>query len=48
MRFQPTNGSLINTDPMIGELANNGGPTWTHAPEPGSPAIDAADPQDAR
>jgi hypothetical protein len=28
----------------IGPLANNGGPTLTHALLPGSPAIDAADP----
>jgi hypothetical protein len=30
----------INTDPMLGPLANNGGPTLTIAPLPGSPAID--------
>jgi Dockerin type I domain len=30
-------------DPKLGPLANNGGPTWTHAPLPGSPAIDAGD-----
>ncbi len=30
----------INTDPMLGPLANNGGPTFTHALLPGSPAID--------
>lgn len=29
-----------NKDPMIGPLANNGGPTRTHAPLLGSPAID--------
>ena len=28
-------------DPQLGELQNNGGPTLTHAPLPGSPAIDA-------
>jgi hypothetical protein len=27
----------------LGPLANNGGPTWTHALLPGSPAIDAGD-----
>jgi hypothetical protein len=32
-------------DPMLGPLADNGGPTWTHAPLPGSPAIDAGDPE---
>jgi hypothetical protein len=30
----------INTDPLLGPLADNGGPTLTHAPLPGSPAID--------
>ncbi len=32
---------LVNTDPMLGPLAGNGGPTPTHALLPGSPAIDA-------
>jgi hypothetical protein len=31
---------LINTDPMLGTLWNNGGPTFTHALLCGSPAID--------
>lgn len=30
----------INTDPMLGPLEDNGGPTLTHALLPGSPAID--------
>ncbi len=30
----------ISTDPALGPLQNNGGPTLTHAPLPGSPAID--------
>ncbi|HUT88817.1 MAG TPA: choice-of-anchor Q domain-containing protein [Thermoguttaceae bacterium] len=34
---------LLNVDPMLGPLADNGGPTWTHALLPGSPAIDAGD-----
>jgi hypothetical protein len=34
----------INTDAMLGPLANNGGATLTHALLPGSPAIDAGDP----
>lgn len=34
----------INTDPLLGPLADNGGPTLTHALLPGSPAIDAGDP----
>ena len=33
-------GNLLNVDPLIGPLANNGGPTLTHALLPGSPAID--------
>jgi hypothetical protein len=30
----------INIDPMLGPLQDNGGPTFTHALLPGSPAID--------
>src|SRR5262249_30044981 len=30
----------VNTDPMLGPLQDNGGPTFTHALWPGSPAID--------
>ena len=37
-------GDLINTDPLLGSLQDNGGPTQTHALLPGSPAIDAGDP----
>ena len=37
-------GDQINTDPMLGPLQNNGGPTFTHALLKGSPAIDAGDP----
>jgi hypothetical protein len=36
-------GSLNDTDPKLGPLADNGGPTLTLALLPGSPAIDAAD-----
>jgi len=32
---------LINTDPLLGPLADNGGPAFTQALLPGSPAIDA-------
>ena len=43
------NGNLIGTaanpiDPMLGPLQDNGGPTFTHALMPGSPAINAGDP----
>jgi hypothetical protein len=37
-------GDQINTDPLLGPLQDNGGPTLTHVPLPGSPAIDAGDP----
>lgn len=36
-------GSRNNTDPMLGPLTNNGGPTLTMALRPGSPAINAGD-----
>jgi predicted outer membrane repeat protein len=43
------NGNLIGTasnpiDPLLGPLADNGGPTKTHALLPGSPAINAGEP----
>jgi parallel beta-helix repeat protein len=44
------NGNLIGgsvhgvINPKLGPLANNGGPTLTRAPLPGSPAINAGDP----
>jgi hypothetical protein len=37
-------GDQINTDPLLGPLQDNGGPTFTRALLPGSPAIDAGDP----
>ncbi len=37
-------GDQINTDPLLGPLQDNGGLTFTHALLPGSPAIDAGDP----
>ena len=33
--------NLITFDATLGPLADNGGPTWTHLPLTGSPAIDA-------
>ena len=36
-------GSLNNTNPLLGSLTNNGGPTLTMALLPGSPAIDGGD-----
>jgi len=38
-----TCGVAITANPLLGSLANNGGPTLTHALLPGSPAIDAGD-----
>jgi len=37
-------GNRINTDPRLGPLQNNGGPTFTHVPASNSPAIDSGDP----
>jgi hypothetical protein len=47
--FTPTTGDKVGTaaapiDANLGLLADNGGPTLTHALFPGSPAIDAGDP----
>ena len=42
--FLTATGDHIDTDPMLGPLQDNGGPTFTHALLPGSAAIDAADP----
>jgi hypothetical protein len=36
--------NLTGVDPLLGPLANNGGPTQTHLPLLGSPVIDAGDP----
>jgi len=38
------NGGSGIINPLLGPLANNGGPTMTHALSPGSPAIDMGDP----
>jgi hypothetical protein len=39
-------GDFSNTDPLLGPLTDNGGPTFTHALLAGSPAIDTGDPTD--
>ncbi|MCA9927092.1 MAG: DUF11 domain-containing protein [Anaerolineales bacterium] len=36
-------GDITNTNPQLGLLQDNGGPTVTHALNPGSPAIDQGD-----
>jgi len=41
-RLDQASDQVSVADPGIGPLADNGGPTWTHALLPGSPAIDAA------
>ncbi|MDT0618800.1 choice-of-anchor Q domain-containing protein [Salinisphaera sp. P385] len=40
-------GDMGSIDALLGALGDNGGPTRTHALLPGSPAIDAANPQGA-
>ena len=34
-------GNIVGSDPLLGPLQNNGGPTQTMLPQTGSPAIDA-------
>ena len=40
----PDASDRIVADALLGPLADNGGPTLTHALQPGSPALDTADP----
>jgi len=40
----PGPGDLMGIDPLLGPLADNGGPTMTHALLKGSPAVDAGGP----
>ncbi len=42
-----TSTDLLDVDPLLGPLTDNGGPTLTMALLPGSPAIDAGDNTDA-
>lgn len=37
----PATGDVTGMDPMLGPLADNGGPTLTHLPDAGSPAVNA-------
>lgn len=39
--FGNANGNKSTTDPLLGILADNGGPTQTHLPAPNSPAVNA-------
>jgi len=41
--FDEANSSYPDTNPILGPLQDNGGPTWTHALLEGSPAIDHGD-----
>jgi predicted outer membrane repeat protein len=43
IEFPGTSCGFSSIDPLLGPLANNGGPTFTHALMPASPAIDAGD-----
>ncbi len=43
-----TTGNLVGVDPLLDALADNGGPTETHALGAGSAAIDAANPAGCR
>lgn len=36
-------GDITDTAPLLGPLQDNGGPSWTHALHPSSPAIDKGD-----
>ncbi len=38
--FSSANGSFPNADPQLGALLDNGGPTPTRKPAPGSPVVD--------
>lgn len=42
--FLTAPGDQINTEPILGPLQNNGGPTFTHDLLTGSPAIDTGNP----
>jgi hypothetical protein len=44
IKFKKSSTSLMNTNPMVGDLADNGGPTETCALQTNSPAIDKLDP----
>lgn len=37
-------GALLDVDPLLGPLQQNGGPTLSHAPIEGSPVVNAGDP----
>ncbi len=41
--YNGSGATLTLGDAQVGPLADNGGPTWTHALLAGSPAVDAGD-----
>jgi len=47
LNFDAASTSLLGQDPLIGPLADNGGPTRTHLPGDGSPLLDAIPPGSA-
>ncbi len=42
--FTDSGGNIIGSDPLLGPLQDNGGPTLTRLPATGSPAINSGDP----
>ena len=41
LNLDTASATLLGQDPLLGPLADNGGPTFTHLPGAGSPLIDA-------
>lgn len=41
LNFDAASAGLLGEDPLLGPLADNGGPTFTHLPGVGSPLLDA-------
>ena len=44
LNFDTTSASLLGQDPLLGPLAANGGPTFTHLPAASSPVVDVVTP----
>jgi hypothetical protein len=47
LSLDAASAALLGQDPLLGSLADNGGPTFTHLPGAGSPLIDAIPAGDA-
>lgn len=41
LNFDAVSSTLLGQDPLLGALADNGGPTFTHLPAANSPVVDA-------